>query len=134
MNGTCARTPGARNENDRRLFAGFTFNGHQSIDALASFYGLPVNGMDSRLTLSEFLAARMQRAPRAGATMRLGRTELVILETQGECISKVGLRLKPWGLVQERRVYVSRRNNERPSRKSFSFPAGPMAQPVTHPA
>lgn len=132
MDGTCVRLSGARN--DRRLFAGFSFNGNQSIDALATFYGLPVRGMDSRLTLSEFLAARMQRAPRAGASMRLGRTELVILETQGESISKVGLRLEPWALAQERRAYVSRRKGAPALRGGFTLPAAPMPQAAPRPA
>lgn len=92
----------ARTE-EHPFFAGFTFDGDQSLKELAGFYGLAVPAPEPRITLAEFLARNCHGSPHPGYRIALGNAELIIREMEEGAVTKVGLRLLPPVLRQRRR-------------------------------
>ena len=84
---------------------GFTLSGSSSLQSLARFYGLKIQG-SPRATLADLLARHCTGAPRVGDRMLCDRRiELVVTEMRSGTISKVYLRIMP-GWSGERRKWA----------------------------
>ena len=93
MDGTHPQTAGSVCKG-QSFFAGFTFSGDQSVDALTGFYGLEVSALQLRMTLAEYFMRVCRSGPRPGYRVALGRcAELVALEIEEGIVTRVGLRL-----------------------------------------
>jgi cell volume regulation protein A len=81
---------------DERLFYGyFTLDAGARLGDVADAYGLPADQAARALTLGEFMARRFHGRPVPGDRAGLGKAELIVRETDGVRITKVGLRLLP---------------------------------------
>ena len=76
----------------REFFPGFTFNGDQSLIALARFYGLRVPGVARGLSIGAYLSRACNGRPCPGDRLRLSHAELWVVETTDNVVTKVGLR------------------------------------------
>ena len=84
---------------------GFTLSGSSSLQSLARFYGLKIQG-SPRATLADLLARHCTGEPRVGDRMLCDRRiELVVHEIRSGTISKVYLRIMP-GWSGERRRWA----------------------------
>ena len=75
------------------FFPGFIFNGDQSLIPLARFYGLRVPGVARGLSIGAYLSRACNGTPCPGDHLRLSHAELWVVETTGNLVTKVGLRL-----------------------------------------
>lgn len=80
---------------DERLFYGFfMLDAGAKLGDVATAYGMPVDEASRDLTLAQFMARRFHGRPVPGDRAALGKAELIVRETDGVEITKVGLRLK----------------------------------------
>lgn len=86
-------TQQVRRDNGEHFFSGFTFDGHQRLESLASFYGFTADAMHAGATLADYLTRFCRGKPQAGFRLPLGAIELVVLELREGHITKVGLGL-----------------------------------------
>ena len=81
---------------DERLFYGyFTLEASARLGDVADAYGMPVDEAVRDLPIGEYLARRFHGRPVPGDRAALGRAELIVRETEGGRITRVGLRLLP---------------------------------------
>lgn len=73
----------------------FSFDGHVKAEAIAGFYGFPLEEEASGLTLSDYLAQLLDREPVVGDRARAGEVELVVQDIDEERITRVGIALEP---------------------------------------
>ncbi len=77
----------------RQFYGDFTVRSDADMASVAEAYGLPLPEGAGRMTLAEFLAARVSGVPVAGDRYRLGNIEFVVREAEAGRITRVGLRI-----------------------------------------
>jgi len=78
---------------DPRLLGDFFVTGDHTLGELAEIYGLTIAPEETNVTLADFFATRVRRAPRPGDTLPLGPIALVAHRVNDDRITSVGLRL-----------------------------------------
>jgi cell volume regulation protein A len=78
---------------DPRLLGDFFVGADATLGALAEIYGLEISSADREMPLGEYLAARLEREPKAGDRVALGPITLVVHRMAGDHVASVGLRL-----------------------------------------
>lgn len=76
-----------------RFFGELALNADAGMMELARMYGLNLNPTETADTLERYLKRRFDR-PVVGDRVRLGSIEFVVREMRGECIVKVGMKLR----------------------------------------
>jgi len=80
---------------DEAALGEFVLNGTISLGRVAEIYDVPVPAAEHHLSLDRFLRRHLRGRPVPGDRLRLGAVELIVRETEGRAITKVGLELEP---------------------------------------
>jgi cell volume regulation protein A len=73
-------------------FGAFPFAGHVPIGRIADFYGLPVCEAEKAAPVGDFIADRLPAKPAPGDGVGIGMILLLVLDVNGDRITRVGLR------------------------------------------
>jgi cell volume regulation protein A len=76
-----------------RFFGDFALNGSARLGDVAAIYGFDIESAVADRTLEQFLLDMFRARPVVGDRWKLGNTELIVREMDGNQITKVGLRL-----------------------------------------
>jgi potassium/hydrogen antiporter len=77
---------------ERQFFGEFVIQPTATLGALATMYGFPLDEASASLTISEYITDRYPH-PVIGDRVELGPVQFVVRETDGDHITKVGLKL-----------------------------------------
>jgi len=80
---------------DEAALGAFVLNGSTALGRVADLYDVPVPAAEQNLTLDRFMRRHTPGRPVVGDRLRLGAVELIVRETDGRTISRVGLDLEP---------------------------------------
>lgn len=85
---------GPQRLDERRFYGFFTLDAAAPLGSVADAYGLPIEEAARGLTLAQFMTRRFHGRPVPGDLAALGKAELIVRETEGGEVTKVGLRLR----------------------------------------
>lgn len=80
---------------ERDFFGEFVFDGATTLGAIARTYGFPVPASVADRRVSDHFAEQLNEHPVVGDRLRLGPTELIVREVDGDRVTKVGLEIDP---------------------------------------
>ncbi len=90
-----AAKPHARRVDPDALLGDFSLEAETSLGAVAGMYGVPVTDGDRSLPLADYLARELRNLPTVGDRLPFGPIELIVQETDGDRVLKVGIGLEP---------------------------------------
>jgi cell volume regulation protein A len=79
---------------EHRFFGDLVLDGQADLGEVAEFYGISLPGLAAGMTLDGYLQRAFRKRPVVGDRLRLGRVELVVRETSGNRVTRVGFKFR----------------------------------------